>query len=161
MRKIVNPWDNMPGFECFGCSKANPLGLKLDFFEDGDFVVANYRPDVHFQGYHNVLHGGIQATLLDEIASWVVYVKLQTAGVTSSLNIKYRSPVILGEGYIRLKASVKEYSGRIAQIRGELYNAANKLCSEADIQYFVFPPNVAKEKYHYPGIEKFYSTNGF
>lgn len=161
MKKIVNPWDNIAGFDCFGCSKSNPFGLKLSFFEDGDFIVAEYLPDIRFQGYHNVLHGGIQATLLDEIASWVVYVKLQTAGVTSALNIKYRNPVIIGDGAISLRASVKEHSGRIANIRAELYNSKNKLCSEADIQYFIFPPEIAKEKYHYPGIEKFYSTNGF
>ena len=29
-------------------------------------------------GYNDILHGGIQATLLDEIATWVVYAVLGT-----------------------------------------------------------------------------------
>jgi len=36
-----------------------------------------------------MLHDGIQATLLDEIADWVLIVKLGTSGVTKNLNINY------------------------------------------------------------------------
>ena len=38
-----------------------------------------------FAGFHDILHGGIQATMMDEIASWVVLVKLDTSGVTYPL----------------------------------------------------------------------------
>jgi len=55
----------------------------MQFFDEGDSVISTWEPTGNFQGWHNVLHGGIQATLMDEIASWVVFTKLGTTGVTS------------------------------------------------------------------------------
>ena len=87
MRKIINPYEKLEGFECFGCSTKNNIGLNLDFFEDGEYVISRWKPRIVLQGYKGILHGGIQATLLDEVASWVVYVKAKTAGVTSRIDI--------------------------------------------------------------------------
>ena len=36
MRKIINPFVELDGFECFGCSPKNPIGMHLEFYEDGD-----------------------------------------------------------------------------------------------------------------------------
>ncbi len=92
-RKIRNPFTIHKGFNCFGCSPPDnpPIGLQLNFIDHGDFITANWQPQTNYQGYHNLLHGGIQATLLDEIASWFVNVKLKTAGVTSKIEIKYKN----------------------------------------------------------------------
>jgi len=73
---------------CFGCSPGNNIGLKLTFEEDDEKLYATWQPDPLFQGYLNVLHGGIIATLLDEAGAWCVYVKAGTAGVTSSFDCK-------------------------------------------------------------------------
>ena len=35
MKKIINPWRNHEGYNCFGCSPDNPIGLHLEFYEDG------------------------------------------------------------------------------------------------------------------------------
>ena len=83
MRKISNPFEGKQGYNCFGCCKDNPIGAHMDFYEDGDDIVSFWKPDGNYQGWVNVLHGGIQATLMDEIAGWVVFRKLQLMGVTS------------------------------------------------------------------------------
>ena len=80
MRKIINTYNNLEGYNCFGCSSNNEQGLQMEFYEDGEFVVSYWEPKQHFAGYGNILHGGIQSLILDEIASWVVYVKVKTAG---------------------------------------------------------------------------------
>ena len=36
MKKIINPWEGLDGYMCFGCAPNNPLGLHMEFFEDGD-----------------------------------------------------------------------------------------------------------------------------
>ena len=41
----------------------------------------------------DTLHGGIQATLADEISSWVVFRKFQTSGVTSRMEVRYHKPI--------------------------------------------------------------------
>ena len=40
MKKIINPWEGLDGYMCFGCAPNNPQGLHMEFFEDGDDIVA-------------------------------------------------------------------------------------------------------------------------
>ena len=68
---MKNPFTDGRGDKCFGCSKANPHGLGLEFAEDGAGVVCRWRPDVRFQSWDGVLHGGITATILDETSRLV------------------------------------------------------------------------------------------
>jgi uncharacterized protein (TIGR00369 family) len=156
MRKILNPYSKLEGFECFGCSKKNDVGFQLDFFEDGEYVTAKWNPKSYLQGYNNVLHGGIQTTLLDEIASWVVYVKAETAGVTADLNIRFLKPVFIRDNEITIRAKIIEQKRRIVTIQGELFNKENVLCAEAKINYMVYDKEFAKKKLHYPGIAAFF-----
>ena len=45
---------------------------------------------------------------------------------------------------------------RLAVIHAQLFNAENELCAEADVKYVIFSEEVARKKYHYPGIDAFY-----
>lgn len=158
MKKINNPFINKDpnSYRCFGCSPFNKTGLHLEFYEEEEEMIAFWIPDKAFEGYANVLHGGIQATLLDEIASWVVYVKCKTSGVTADMNIRYKNPVIIDGGEVKLKARILKRERRLVTIKAELFSKDDMLCSEAEIRYFLFPQQVAKEKYYYPGVEAFY-----
>ena len=93
MKKILNPWEGVEGYFCFGCAPQNPSGLKMDFYEDGDEIVSYWQPEEKYQGWLHTLHGGIQAVLLDEICGWVIIRKLQTTGVTSKMETRYLKPV--------------------------------------------------------------------
>ena len=55
--------------KCFVCGKKNPYGLKLQFTysPDGETVETTFIPDDKYQGWKDMVHGGIIATLLDEI----------------------------------------------------------------------------------------------
>lgn len=161
-RKILNPFAKAFGddYQCFGCSPHNSIGLQVDVWQEDDSVICQWTPKKRYEGYPNLLHGGIQATLLDEIASWVVYAIVGTAGVTSDMNIRYRKPVQVTEGGIKLVAKVLEQSHRIVSVDAKLYTAAGEVGSEATVRYFVFPENVAREKYSYPGKEAFFEESG-
>ena len=156
MRKIRNPFTGHDGYFCYACSPENQAGLKMTFEEEDDCIISRWNPAIHLQGYINVLHGGIQATLLDEIASWLVYVKLKTAGVTSSMNVKYRKPVYVNRGKILIRASLRSSSQRLAEIDAGIYSPEKQLCTEALVTYFLFSEKLAREKYWYPGSEAFY-----
>jgi uncharacterized protein (TIGR00369 family) len=160
MKKIVNPFSGLRNndYQCFGCSPNNSDGLHLQFWDDGEKVKVVWQPLKKFEGYMGVLHGGIQATIFDEIASWTIYTKCHTAGVTSRMNVTYRKPVMLSKGEITIEARVREFSRRMAIIACELYDSENQLCSEADVTYICFPENVAREKYMYPGADAFYEN---
>lgn len=158
MKKIVNPFvkHHPKEYRCFGCSPANEIGLQLEFFEDGESIVATWMPQKRFEGYFNVLHGGIQATLLDEVAAWVVNVKCKTAGVTSSINVKYRQPIYLDGGALTVRGWVDSVNRRLATVKAQILNSEGKVMAEAEAVYFIFSEQEAKEKFYYPGIEAFY-----
>jgi acyl-coenzyme A thioesterase PaaI-like protein len=154
-KKVLNPYKELPGYRCFGCSPDNENGLRMEFENDGEYIISRWDPRSCFQGYLNVLHGGIQATLLDEIASWVIMVHLKTGGVTSRLEMRYLKKVMVNEGPLLIRAKLLEQRHRIASIKAELFNAAGELASEATVQYFLLSEEMAKEKLAYPGVEKF------
>ena len=156
MRKIKNPYVDIKGYNCFACAPHNDLGLKMEFFEEGDMVCCRWLPDQRYQGYNNVLHGGIQTTLMDELAAWYIQVKLKTSGVTTSMTTRFKKPVMINNGEILLKASLKELDKREAHLSVVLYDSRGNLCSEGDVVYVVFPESYARRQLAYPGIEKFF-----
>jgi uncharacterized protein (TIGR00369 family) len=155
MREIENPFTKRDNYLCFGCSKQNSFGLQMKFYEDNDEIVCYWQPNENFQGYNNVLHGGIQATLADEIASWVVFTKLKTGGVTAKLEINYKKLLFTNKGKIQLRAKLLMNKKKIAQIKVQLFNHEKTLCAEAIVSYYLLSEEKAKEKLGYPGFDSF------
>jgi uncharacterized protein (TIGR00369 family) len=153
---IQNPYEQVDGYNCFGCSMKNDLGLQMQFIEEGEEIVSYWTPHQRFEGWMGVLHGGIQASLLDEIGSWLVFVKLKTAGVTAELNVQYKQAVRVTDNPITIRARLKEVKFQLAFIEAELIDHEGIICSKAKMKYFIFKEDIAKEKYLYPGIEEFY-----
>ncbi len=138
MRKIINPWKDVEGYNCFGCASHNAAGVKMEFYEDGDEIVSIWKPQPEFQGWFNTLHGGIQAVLLDEICAWVVLRKLQTTGVTSKMETRFHKPISTNETNIVLRARLKEQKRNIAILEAKIYNEKGEVCTEAVCTYFTF-----------------------
>lgn len=155
MKYLSNPFTTLEGYNCFGCSPDNPQGLRMQFTDEGDFVVSTWQPESNFQGWHNVLHGGIQATLMDEIASWVVFAKLGTTGVTSRMEIKLSKPMLMDKGPIKLVARLREMRRNIAVIDVELMDGEGTRCATGVFYYFTYRKGVVKERLFLPGIEKY------
>lgn len=158
MKKIRNPYTKIEGYCCFGCSPENSIGLKMTFVEMDNEIWSYWNPNPLFQGYKDVLHGGIQVTLMDEIASWVLQVKLKTAGVTSGISTRFFHPVFVNKGEILLKARISEIRRNIVSIQVDLFDNDEKLCAQSTITYFAFNESMAREKLFYPGVEAFYEN---
>lgn len=147
MRKLLNPWKDLEGYNCFGCAPGNAAGVRMEFYEDGDEIVSVWKPETQFQGWLNTLHGGIHSVMLDEICAWVVLRKLQTTGVTSKMETRFRKAVSTEDDYVILRARIVEQRRNLVQIKAELMNQNGEVCSEAVCQYFTFPPEKAREMY--------------
>lgn len=156
MIKLKNPYAGHPEYNCFGCSPNNPIGLQMEFYQENDEILSAWTPGENFQGFHDILHGGIQATMMDEIASWVVFVILETAGLTYRLQSTYRKPVMISKGPIALRAKLKEQKRRIAHIEVSLLDGEGMLCSESLVEYYVLPRDLAEKEMHFPGKEAFF-----
>jgi len=102
-----------------------------------------------------VLHGGTQSTLMDEVASWCIYILEGTAGVTHSMEIFYSKPMLIEKGKVIVRGRIENREKRLATVHVELFDGTGILCTTGKIKYFVFPPEIAKSKYGYPGRDAF------
>ena len=127
----------------------------MEFYEDGDEVVSIWKPRPEYQGWLNTLHGGIQSVLLDEICGWVVFRKLQTGGVTSKMETRFRKSISTNDTHLVLRASLREQKRNIAIIEARLYNSMGELCTEATCTYFTFPQEKAEKEmcFHHCDVE--------
>lgn len=118
---------------CFVCGVENPIGLALEFFETGDGrVAAEPTLPESYQGYPGVVHGGIVAAMLDEIAGRAAMIGDHTHfRLTAKLDIRYRRPVPVGEP-IRLQGWVLDDRGRLATAHAEIRLADGTLAAEAE-----------------------------
>lgn len=155
MKKIRNPYNPFEQHYCFGCAERNEIGLKLQFWLDGQTVKSSWMPNKNYQGYIEVLHGGILATLLDEIAGWAVQVICKTAGMTKEMKVMYHKPLLTSEE-IFLEAKIGKLNERLADIEAVLKNPKGEICTSAVVSYHLFSERTAREKMHYPGNEAFF-----
>ena len=44
-------------------AKDNPIGLHMEFYEDGDYIVSTWHPEHNYQGWVDTMHGGIDIIL--------------------------------------------------------------------------------------------------
>jgi len=158
MKKIINPWRNHPEYNCFGCCPENPIGLHMEFYEDGDYIVSTWHPQRNYQGWVNTMHGGILSTLIDEVCGWVVTRKLQTSGYTVHLNVKFRKAIPTTEPVLTIRAKVAKQMRNLVYINAEITNSkgalgrrtlatngTQELCNEGEAVYFLMNQEKAKE----------------
>ena len=149
LKRIINPWEGIGGYNCIGCAPNHPFGFHLQFYEEGDYIVSQWKPTPDYQGWVNTLHGGIQALLLDEICGWTVTRKLQTAGVTSRMETRYKRPVSTSDPLLPLRAHIVEQKRSIVLIEATLSDSSGRVCTEATCTYFVFPKEKAEQEMHF------------
>lgn len=111
---------------CFGCGARNLNGLQLHFHRTGDEIWAEHTPDVRFQGFPGVLHGGVIATMLDETLSRAAVFAGQWM-MTARLEIRYRRAAPVGRP-LRVTARPIQVRKRMVSARGEV-----RLADEPDI----------------------------
>jgi uncharacterized protein (TIGR00369 family) len=103
---------------CFGCGKANPIGLKMEFSESDGKYISVFVPGPEHQSYEGTLHGGIVSTLLDEVMGRYHCVRGLKA-VTARLEMRFRRPTPVGQ---RLTVS-----GWVVKERGKLIEMAGNI----------------------------------
>lgn len=121
---------------CFGCGQANEDGLRLEFFQRSDGTVeTRHRTSAHHCGLDTVVHGGIQATILDEVMGVAAQLALPAdatdlACVTAEMHLSYRRPVPMADEVIA-RARLVSADARDFHIEGALVNEDGEVLTEA------------------------------
>lgn len=154
---VRNPYIGHDGYHCFGCDPDNSHGLQLEFVRRGDELHSTWEPRSFHEGYPGVIHGGIQATLADEIGGWFLHVMQGTAGMTRDLRISYHQPARSDAGPFHLVAVAGRREGRNQDIEVSIRADDGTLLSTATCTYAVFSEAVARRRLSFPGREAFLS----
>ena len=79
--------------------------------------------------------------------------KLQTAGMTTQLTMKYRHPVPTGEGVkIEIRGRIKEMKRNFAFIEATLSHDG-KVCSMCDLTFYCFTKEQSERDFLFTGCE--------
>ncbi len=87
---------------CLVCGQDNQYGLQVkpDIDSDSADVKIECTPPEHFQGWANIVHGGILGTLLDEAISYVGIASFNSPAMTVQLEIRFKNPAPVGKKLI-------------------------------------------------------------
>jgi acyl-coenzyme A thioesterase PaaI-like protein len=119
-----------PELTCYGCGHANPHGLHLRSYREGDLTVAEFVPRPEHDNGFGFVNGGIIATVLDchgaAAVMWEVAQQAWRAAdgtlvpfVTASFEVKFHRPTPL-DGTIRLTAAPESIGPAQVVVRSEL-----------------------------------------
>ena len=93
MDATKTPIPILEGHDCFACGTNNPIGLKLDFYRQGNSICSDVVLNRNHVGWQSMAHGGIISTLLDEVMSWTVIYFKKAFSVTRQIQVRYLRPV--------------------------------------------------------------------
>jgi acyl-coenzyme A thioesterase PaaI-like protein len=112
---------------CFGCSPTHPSGLNLRFRRLGERVVMRYTIAERFHGAPGIAHGGIVATILDEISCAAVTLTTDRRVMTGELTVRYEHPCPVEQPLDVLAAIVDRTHPRYWVVDAELRCAGERV----------------------------------
>ena len=107
---------------CFACGTLNAGGLGLALHLEPGRSWTDVVLDRRFEGWENVIHGGILATILDEVMAWAL-VGEDNWGVTARMAVHFRRPVEVGKP-IHAEGWIVESRRRVVDTAGRILDPA-------------------------------------
>lgn len=120
---------------CFVCGDANPHGFDLRSETDGTVVRAHFTFRAGHVGFKQTIHGGLTATLLDEIMTWACAVQARRFAYCAELNVRYLQPVRPGQPIVATAELINNRKGRIFEAKAEMRDQADTVLVTATGKY--------------------------
>jgi acyl-coenzyme A thioesterase PaaI-like protein len=117
---------------CFVCGRENPLGLKMTFYTTKPGTVeAQINLPKDYEGFPNIVHGGILSAILDEVTGRAQMSFKDRFMVTAQLTMRFRMPVLVDQNYTVLGVA-GEIKGRVSKSTGQILDMDGRIMAEAD-----------------------------
>lgn len=105
----------LPHFHCFGCDPHHPKGLRLGFDVAGpDRMGTRFTISAEYVGADRFVHGGIVATVFDDLMKWCVLRFRRLPHITVQMEQRFRRPIFAGTPLVAEAAIVEDLpNGRV------------------------------------------------
>ena len=122
---------------CFACGSLNSHGLHLALHAGEGRCWVDTTLDPRFEGWDGIAHGGVIATILDEVMAWAV-IEHDLWGVTARMTVEFKKPVPIGQP-IRGEGRVTSVRRRIVETEGVLTAEDGTVLARAEATYVGAP----------------------
>jgi acyl-coenzyme A thioesterase PaaI-like protein len=115
---------------CLVCGRDNPHGLHLSSQVDPDSgnVRTTFTPAPYHIGFENIIHGGVLATVLDEIMVWSAIWATKKACVAAELSLRFIERASIGKPLTAL-AMISRQRSRLIETNAELCDHERVICT--------------------------------
>ena len=129
---------------CFACGTLNRHGLQLDLHLETGRSWTDLRLDRRFEGWDGIAHGGIVATILDEVMAWAL-VASDAWGMTARMTVGFHAPVPIGRE-IHAEGVLIESRRRLFRTQARIADAkTDVVLATADATYVAAPADRKRE----------------
>lgn len=121
-------------------------GLQLQMFYEGGIVYSDLFVDNRFEGYADVLHGGMIFGVLDVIIWYAIFLRTKKIAMTRKVDMEFFKPIMCNSRY-RAKGDLVKIYGKdiyatawVEDAAGEVYARVNALFREGkdfDVTAFI------------------------
>ena len=129
---------------CFGCGQNNPDGLQIKSYWEGEEAVCVWQSEPKYQGWKNLMNGGILATVIDchcMGTAMAAYYKAENRALdtlpeyrfaTGTISVKYLKPTP-NNIPVELRAKVQEIKGKKVVMHCDVYSKEGVKTAEAHV----------------------------
>lgn len=142
-KRIPLPWSR----SCFVCGEANPRGLNARSWIVGDRIELPFDAPSDLVGWNEVLHGGIIATVLDEVMTWSAIVASERPCFAAEFSVRLRTPLPPERSCLAV-ASTARHRRRVLDTEAELQGEDGTVYATATGRYMAMPRQHASAARH-------------
>jgi len=128
-KEAVTVYNNM----CFACSPVNPIGLRLEFQMDGDVCRTSFCAGEQHQGWSGYMHGGLIATLLDEVMAQLLWQR-DIWAMTAEMTTRFSLAVPIGRE-LTAESRLLSERGRLIELEGRLLLPGGRVAVRARAKF--------------------------
>src|SRR5262249_39741592 len=122
---------------CFGCAPGNLKGLRLTFrLDEAGRIHTNVCLGKDFESFPGIIHGGIIATVLDEVLARASLYCHHLPAMTMALRIRYVAVMKTGQPYAAV-AEVQSRERDLVRLHGRLESETDGLIATAEATFFL------------------------
>ena len=114
---------------CFACGPQNANGLHMKVTKTADGVQARIRLPDWVQSYAHIVHGGIIATVLDEMAVWAAYHRGYRC-VTAELLVRIKQSMAI-QGTYQACARIVDTKHKLVRAESTIYDEDQQVIAHA------------------------------